>query len=218
MTDSRPVRKDVLRNRKRIVESADAVFSEQGIAATLDDVAHHAGLGVGTVYRHFPRKQDLIDAMFAERVQNVLELAENTLAVDDPWEGFVGFCTAAAERFAADRGLYDVMLSVKLGGHDVAAIRAEVLPAVSRVVARAQESGQLRKDFTAAEFPLLHLMVGSAADYLHTVDPQGWRRYLAIFLDGLRADRGDVLPVPPPDPEMITAAGLQWQPRRRTGA
>src|ERR1700761_3739438 len=93
----RPLRKDAERNRRRILRAASDVFTERGLEATLDDVAREAGVGVGTVYRRFPDKAALADALFEERIDALVELATQAHAADDPWEGLAGFMLTAAE-------------------------------------------------------------------------------------------------------------------------
>src|ERR1700680_1616117 len=101
----RPLRKDAERNRQRILEAARELFTEQGLGVTLNDIAHFAGCGVGTVYRRFPDKEQLIDALFEERVGELVACAEAALSNPDPWEGFVGFLEYGLRLQAQDRGL-----------------------------------------------------------------------------------------------------------------
>src|SRR3954449_11052411 len=91
------LRKDAERNRQRIVDAATELFAERGLAVTLNDIAHHADVGVGTVYRRFPDKDLLIDALFEERVQEMLDLAEESLACEDAWQGLVSFLEGSLE-------------------------------------------------------------------------------------------------------------------------
>ncbi|WP_435827485.1 TetR/AcrR family transcriptional regulator [Actinoplanes philippinensis] len=100
-----PLRRDAQRNRERIIEAAGEVFATRGFAATLDDVAHHAGVGVGTVYRRFPTKEELIDAVFTDRLEDLVTLAEEALTAPSAWEGLTGFLRTSARWHAADRGL-----------------------------------------------------------------------------------------------------------------
>ena len=83
----RPLRKDAERNRQRILEAAGELFAERGLGVTLDDVAHHAGVGVGTVYRRFPDKEVLIDALFEQRIEAIATIASEALEIEDPWDG-----------------------------------------------------------------------------------------------------------------------------------
>src|SRR5215217_3051232 len=117
---ARPLRRDAELNRRRILASAREVFGQRGLEATLDDIAHHAGLGVGTVYRRFPGKEQLVEAMFAERMDEIGEVAKKALETEDPWQGFVDFMWSAAEMHAGDRGLREVMLSNAFGHEHVA--------------------------------------------------------------------------------------------------
>ncbi len=90
-TAERPLRRDAERNRQRILQAARELFTERGLSVTLNDIAHHAGCGVGTVYRRFPDKDLMIDALFEERIDEMVELANDGLANPDPWDGLVGF-------------------------------------------------------------------------------------------------------------------------------
>jgi AcrR family transcriptional regulator len=203
-------------NRQRIVAAAKVVFSERGLEATLDDIAHYAGLGVGTVYRRFPSKEHLVEALFVAKFEEINELAEKALAVPDAWEGFVQFAWKTAELHTADRGLREVMLSTTFGQDKVALAREKMIPNCTRLVERAQAAGQLRADLKPTDLPLLHLMIGSVADYAHEVQPGLWRRYLCVLLDGLRAVPGESseLKSPALDEEMLDDAMCSWRPQR----
>src|SRR5216117_1033552 len=123
---ARPLRRDAELNRRRILESAREVFSQRGLQATLDDVAHHAGVGVGTVYRRFPDKEQLIEALFETRLEEIAALAGQALAADDAWEGLVGFLEGTMGLQAADRGLKEVVLGGPHGRSHVAAARQRI--------------------------------------------------------------------------------------------
>src|SRR5215813_10673364 len=109
--DERPLRKDAARNRERILAAAAEVFAERGLHVTLDDIARHAGVGVGTVYRRFADKDALIDALFDERLAQFSRLAEEALACDSPFTGFELFLSSALEQQAADRGLRELVFA-----------------------------------------------------------------------------------------------------------
>jgi AcrR family transcriptional regulator len=213
---ARPLRRDAELNRQKIIAAAKVVFSERGLEATLDDIAHYAGLGVGTVYRRFPSKVHLVEALFVEQLDLINDLAEKALAEPDAWEGFVGFAWETAELHASDRGLREVMLSTTFGQDKVALSRDKIIPACTKLVERAQASGQLRADLEPTDLPLLHLMVGSVADYGHSVQPGLWRRYLGMLLDGLRAQPGkpSQLKSAPLDVETLDDAMCSWRPPR----
>ncbi|NKQ57511.1 TetR/AcrR family transcriptional regulator [Amycolatopsis sp. K13G38] len=194
----RPLRKDAERNRQRIIAAAREVFRERGFEATLDDVAHHAGLGVGTVYRRFPNKEQLIESMFADRMTEIIELAKKTLADPDPWHGFVGFLEKVVELMAADRGMHDMMVSTAFGHEQVAQIRDQLMPLGREIVQRAKDSGELRADFEVEDVVVLLKMCGAVATYIDHMAPGIWRRYFTLLIDSLRGRPGDPTPLPHP--------------------
>lgn len=208
----RPLRRDAERNRQRIIASARAVFRERGLETTLDDVAHHAGLGVGTVYRRFPNKEHLVEAMFAERLDDVGRLISDSLEKPDPWQGLRDFLWEAAALIAEDRGLHDVMLSTAFGHDKVAQARDKLIPLAHEMIGRAKKSGKLRADFEAEDLPMLFKMIGAAAEYTHQVAPEQWRRYAALLFDSLRAQAGPAAPLPMPalDTDAVRYAMDNW--------
>ncbi|HET6505076.1 MAG TPA: helix-turn-helix domain-containing protein [Amycolatopsis sp.] len=205
---TRPLRRDAELNRQRIMIAARELFSERGFETTLDDVAHRAGLGVGTVYRRFPNKEHLIEAMFAERLDELAELATQAAHAPDPWAGFLDFLWRAAELITADRGLHDVMTSTVFGHDQVARAKDRLIPIARDLVRRAKDTGKLRADFAAEDFALLFKMIGAVSAYTHTDAPDLWRRYLGLLVDSLRAEPGppSPLPVPAMDAETLQNA------------
>jgi AcrR family transcriptional regulator len=144
--DSRPLRADAERNRQRLLEAAGALFAEKGLNVGLDEIARHAGVGVGTAYRRFRDKDELIEALFSDRIAAVTSLAERALADPDPWAGFVGFMEGSMRMQVADRGLKEALFR---SGHRVKCLeegRERVAPLVEELLHRAQESGGLRAD------------------------------------------------------------------------
>jgi AcrR family transcriptional regulator len=187
--------------------AAGEVFAERGLDATLDDIAHHAGLGVGTVYRRFPGKEELIEALFEKAVREVVALAERAEAMEDSWEGLVWFLERATEMQSEDLGLRDVVLHSGYGRERVALARNSIVPVVTRLVERAQRDGHLRPDVVPTDVPMIELMVSSVSAYSSSVAPDLWRRYLGIVLDGLVAQRSETRPLPPgPSNEAIEVA------------
>lgn len=110
-TDERPLRRDAERNRKRILDAAQELFAEHGLGVSLNEIAHHAGVGVGTVYRRFPDKGLLIDGLFERKLQVLVELMEIAVADGDPWRGLTGFLRSTLELQASDSALRDLVLS-----------------------------------------------------------------------------------------------------------
>jgi AcrR family transcriptional regulator len=183
----RPLRKDAELNRQRIIAAAGELFAEAGLHVTLDAVAERAGVGVGTVYRRFPDKEALIDALFEERIDAIVAIAEQACSLDDPWAGLVLFLDRAIALHGADRALKELLFSSAHGRDRVAQARGRIKPVVARLVARAHESGQLRSDVDITDIPILQLMLTAVMEYTADVSPDAWRRALAIVLDGLRA-------------------------------
>jgi AcrR family transcriptional regulator len=210
------LRRDAERNRQRLLAAAGELFAARGLAVTLDDVAHHAGLGVGTVYRRFPTKEALVEALFEERLDDIVALAEQAVGCPDSWQGLAMFLTRTAELHASDRGMREVLFASGYGRDRVAKVRAHLTEPVTSLVARAQADGHLRTDFKAQDVPILHVMIGAVAEYAFDVDPQLWRRYLTVLLDGLRVDTGpSVLPRPALDHDDLDCAMRCWEPWRR---
>nr|WP_296764729.1 TetR/AcrR family transcriptional regulator [Rhodococcus sp. (in: high G+C Gram-positive bacteria)] len=192
----KPLRADAERNRRRIIDAARELFASRGIDITLDDVAAHAKVGVGTVYRRFSCKEELIDGVFEQRLADMLAGAKTALRQDDAWDGFVMFLRGMCALISADKGFSEVVLGSEERCTGVATMREQIDPYVEQIVRRARESGQLRSDVEVNDlFPLVG-MVGSAAEFTSSVDPENWKRYFTILLDGLRADPGALSDLP----------------------
>ena len=192
--NARPLRADAERNRQRLIEAAAELFRAKGVHVGLDEIARHAGVGVGTAYRRFPDKEELVDALFDDRIAALAALAEEGLALEDPWEGFVHFMTGAAELHATDRSMKEILVGARDQRARVARARARVAPLVSQLVARAQASGDLRKDVTGIDMPLVQYLLAGLTDLEGPGQAGLWRRYLALMLDGLRAPAAGRLP------------------------
>jgi AcrR family transcriptional regulator len=197
-SNGRPLRRDAERNRQRILQAAAQIFTERGLQATLDDVARHAGVGVGTVYRRFPDKEALVETLFTERLDQLVGFGEQGLADPDPWAGFTGFLERAGTVIAGDRGLRQILMFATYGHDRVNQARARLLPVVSKMLERAQEAGVVRADLRPTDVPVIEFMLSSAAEYAIQVRPEIWRRYLALIIDALRPDRAGTTDLPEP--------------------
>jgi AcrR family transcriptional regulator len=186
---ARPLRKDAELNRQRILASAKVLFAEHGVDVGLDDIARHAGVGVGTVYRRFPDRESLIDELLEEGTARVEALAREALEAEDPWEGFAWFVERSQELHAADRGLKQALLVPTRGKERLAASRSRIEPLVAELIERAQGCGRLRPDIRFEDFPMLVEMVAAVSDAGHEADPELWRRYVRLILDGLATSR-----------------------------
>lgn len=193
-----PLRRDAERNRERILAAAQVLFAQRGLDATLDDIAREAGVGIGTVYRRFANKEELVDALFEDKLAGVLEVGEAALAHEDAWDGLVLWVEGVSGILARDRGLKAVLLS-EHGRDRFARARAQIVPLASAIVQRAKDAGVVRPDLAVTDIPVLEFMLTSAAELTEDVDPDLWRRYLVIVLDGLRVrrDAPSLLPVAP---------------------
>jgi AcrR family transcriptional regulator len=211
----RPLRRDAERNRQRILEAAAEVFTERGLEVSLDEVARHAGVGVGTVYRRFPTKEDLIEALFISRIEDVAALAEHAAEAADPWAGLVTFMIGAAEMMAENRGLRQMMMYSSYGRDKTRYARQRNAPLVTKLVRRAQAAGQLRADLEPTDIPFTVFVLTDAAQFAREASPEIWRRYLTLVLDGLRPGRASVTPLPVPalSPEEFEKTMRQNPPR-----
>jgi AcrR family transcriptional regulator len=181
---SPPLRADARRNRERILEAARRVFGEHGASTQIVDVATEAGVGVGTLYRHFPNKQALFTALVAEKFALFNQHAETAAKIADPWEAFAGMLRAHAEAMVADASVREVMARVPQE-LDAEAAQASYAETAERIIARAVEAGALRDDFTRADIPMVMCGVTHLVD--GDIPGSDWRRLLEFVLDGLRA-------------------------------
>ncbi len=190
------LRADARRNRTRIVQAARECFAEDGLDAQMDDVARRANVGVGTLYRHFPTKEELYEALAADRFARLAEWAREALADPDPWEGFARFMYRAAELQANDRQLSEVMGS-QPGLMREASEKVAMMEIVEKLIARAQDAGALRPDVVPEDVPTLMCGLGRATQLDAPGLSMSWKRFVAIILDGLRAPGSSPLSEPP---------------------
>ena len=215
MSATRPLRADAERNRARILAAAAEVFADRGLDVSLDEIAAHAGVGIGTVYRRFPDKDALIDALFEEKIDRAVELADRALEIEDPWEAFTTFMRGMCRMQAGDRGFKDALLARDRGRERVAGARERIAPRAMKLLARAQEAGAIRSDLGPFDVPMLNLCVSLIADRTRDVAPDYWERVLTIIIDGISA-KGPTSPMPvePLDRETFTEAMASGRRRR----
>jgi AcrR family transcriptional regulator len=189
----RVLRADARRNHEAVIKAAKRLFAAQGLDAQMPDVAKAAKVGVGTVYRHFPTKEDLIAALAADRFERLAERAREALDEDDPWQGFRGFIRFSAELQADDRGLCEVMGS-RPDIMGAAAMAAGLDQLCQEMVRRAQEAGKLRRDLDWEDVPMIACGLGRIVTASAGPDAGRWERFLGIVLDGLRGPGSEKLP------------------------
>jgi len=178
----KPLRADARRNHERILKAARAVFADQGIDAQIDDVAKRAKVGVGTVYRHFPTKEALRDALVRERFDEIAGYAREALQREDAWEGFCELIWRAAERNAVDRAFCEI---VAFTDQSSIVEQCGLAASTGELMDRAKAQGKLRADATQTDIPIM--MAGCGSVMRAHPAPEVWRRYLTLMLDGLRA-------------------------------
>ena len=164
------------------------MFAERGLDVPLDDIAVAAGVGVGTVYRRFPDKNALIDALFEDKIADVGAVARKALEIEDPWDAFETFMRAVCRLQAEDRGLKEALLARDRGRERVAMARDRIAPVAVQLLRRAQAVGVVRADLGTFDVPLMHFAVGFVAERTREISPDYWQRLLTVLLDGLRAD------------------------------
>ncbi len=181
----RPLRADARRNRERILAAATTEFAASGGEAQMDAIASRAGVGVGTVYRHFPTKEALVTQLIRAHFEEFVGFAQRALEVEDPWEAFASFLTANAERCAENAGTQYVFLQIDREVAPQLAEETGLLALADQIITRGQEAGVIRPDFRADEVGMIMCGVASTMD--HGPASWDWRRHLGYVLDGLRA-------------------------------
>jgi len=183
----RPLRADARRNRERVLEAARDVFAIRGHDAQVDEIARHAGVGVGTVYRHFPTKEGLLEALVADSFRRIGEAAVSALENPDPWAAFESVLWTGGEVLASNRGLTEALAVQPTYSEVPAAHTAQVFEVMSEIIRRGQAAGVVRADLCVDDIPMLMCGVGAATRKPHACGGEAWRRHLRIVLDGLRA-------------------------------
>jgi AcrR family transcriptional regulator len=187
----RPLRADAARNREKIVAAAKEAFSEIGLGTQMEDVARRAEVGVGTVYRHFPTKDALVEALIVEKMERLAEAAQSALESDaDPWEAFSTLLWQCAEYHLRDKALAQVVAAApQTAWQNAAEQRTTLGERMGRVLARAQAAGQVRPDVVADDIPLVMCGLGAVVQ-----NQRSWERYMRLVLDGFRSTEADRLP------------------------
>jgi AcrR family transcriptional regulator len=196
VTSTRPLRADAARNRGLLLAAAADEFAEHGLDASVADIARRAGVGKGTVFRHFATKDDLLAAIVLDRIDALSAVGERLLEAADPGAALLEFLTAAAHQ-RQQRDLSFLQEASDLNP-EVTRVRAQMFQTVHTLVERARKQGTVRPDVTGADVILLMCAPNYVTSYLPDAPPDLWQRYLAIIFDGLRAEGAHPLPHPPP--------------------
>jgi AcrR family transcriptional regulator len=217
--EPRRLRADAARNRQRLVDAAEEVFAAQGLDATLDDIARHAGVNVATAYRHFANKHELARAYLQQTLDRAVALAEEAAEVEDPMAALAQFLDQALDLLAANRGFVDVLTSAYGAEWFKDQLHDLIAGPIRHLVVRGQQAGVIRPDVDGTDFvvilPMLASVMGdsrppsppdSVSDRgVVACVPEPTRRYLALVLAGLRPDGIPLPGRPPADAELRDA-------------
>lgn len=192
----RALRRDAVANRERLLAAARELFAEQGFEVTLDDIARYAGVGVGTAYRRFANKGELLDALFAEQTIEVSAAADAGLADADPWHGLVTYLETSLALQLRDKGLAQIVSGDRISVEQHDWNREVMAPKNRALVARAKDAGVLRDDITGTDLTFIQVGLNAIMARSRDAHPDLYRRYLHLLLDGLRAQPGTPAPLP----------------------
>jgi AcrR family transcriptional regulator len=195
----RVLRADAERNRDRIAQAARRLFATHGLSVSMASVAREAGVGKATLSRHFATREDLIDAVFADRMDAYLALTARALADPDPWHAFTQYIEAVCAMQAADRGFASVLSMTFPAAEELEAGRAEAYQGFLELIARAKATGYLQADFTAEDLVVLLMANAGVIAATAAAAPDSWRRLVGHLLRAF-ATPGAPLPEMPPAP------------------
>jgi AcrR family transcriptional regulator len=196
-TDAKGLRADAERNRERILGAACEVFAEQGLDASTNEVARRAGVGVATLFRRFPTREDLVGAVFADKMHAHSAAIDEALADPDPWHGFCALIEKMCAMQAEDRGFADVLTLTFPTAQALEAERNKAGKALEELIDRAKDTGRLRQDFEHQDVPLILMANAGVVTATHNAAPDAWRRIVAYLIQSFAAEAAHPLPDAP---------------------
>ena len=199
-------RRHARRNHELLVAAAREVFAERGVEASLEEIARRAGVGIGTLYRHFATREALVEAIFEDRIDEFIAIGQAATDEPDGWQALVRFLEQTLELQASDRVLKDVLMRYPPGVGRLASAREEMRRLFEQLIERARQQGRLRADFMLPDLALLFWSFAPLIDATVEVAPNAWRRHLHWLLDGLRAESASPQAEPPLSDEQLHAA------------
>ena len=199
------LRSDAVRNRATLVAAAREVMAERGLEAPLDEIARRAGIGNATLYRRFPRRIDLIAAVFADRMADHARAVDAALAAPDAWDGFCSYVEAAAQLQIPDRGIADLITMDVSLAPEIQKLRDDAFDGLVEVIDRAKAAGALRADATPEDIVVILQANAGLVNRAHPAAGPASRRLIHLVLDGLRADAATPGPTSPSPQRMRTA-------------
>lgn len=193
---TRAPRRDALANRQRLLLAARELFAERGFDVTLNDIAHHAGVGVATAYRRFANKEEVLEAIYVEQIRELAVILDAALADPDPWSGLCHYLENAMALQVEDKGLAQILSGARVSGEQHDYSRDVLAPKVNALAERARTAGVLRPDATGTDLILLQAGLNAILNLSRGSHPDLYRRYLHLALDSLRFEAATPLPVP----------------------
>ena len=199
------LRADAERNRLRIVAAARRVFAEAGLDAPLNEVARRAGVGIATLYRRFPTREDLITSVFAEKMNAYAAAIDDALADPDPWHGFCAYIERVCAMQAEDHGFTEVLTLTFPTAEAFEAKRHEGYLGFTELIDRAKKSGRLRPDFSHEDLVLLLMANAGVIAATGDAAPDAWRRFVAYMTQAFAAGHTGQLPPAPSGASLMRA-------------
>lgn len=199
----RPLRRDAQERHDRLIVAAQREFAARGVDASLERIARDAEVAIGTLYRHFPTRLDLLLAALEPRLREFADGSRKALEIDDPWGGFVAYLENLFRVQAGDRGFNDFLSRRFPGSPETERIHDQMCRQIEDVLTRAQDAGEARSDITMADIVNLIWSNGRMIDATSTTAPNAWRRHLFLMLDAYRAQRAHPIPEPPMTDEQL---------------
>ena len=185
ISSEKTLRADARRNRERILAAAQELFARDGRDVQMDEIAAHAGVGMGTVYRHFPTKEALLTEMVRSRFTKFAEIALEAERNEDPFGALEAVIRGSAETVEDDAGFQLAMMgSDELQWEGIEKEKAAFAEPTARIIERAVKAGAVRSDLTFADFPML--MCGITSTMYFNPGGGHWRRHMELILSGLR--------------------------------
>jgi AcrR family transcriptional regulator len=204
---AQPLRRDAERNRKRIIDAARRAFAADGIEASMSAVSRAAGVGIATLFRRFPAREDLINAVFADTMDAYVDAVTAALADPDPWHGFTAYVQAVCAMQAADRGFAEVLTMTFPAATHLEERRALAYNGFLELIDRAKATGRLRPDFASQDLVILLMANAGVIAATGNAAPDSWRRLVGYMIQAFAAPQPATL-TPPPDPDALAQAML----------
>jgi AcrR family transcriptional regulator len=207
------LRTDAERNRSRVLAAAHEVFADQGLEAPMTEVARRAGVGIATLYRRFPTREDLITAAFADKMTAYANAIDTALADPDPWHGFCVYIERVCAMQAADRGFTHVLTLTFPAAKAFEAERDRAYYGFIELITRAKDAGRLRPDFSPEDLILVLMANAGVISATGDAAPNTWRRLVAYLTQAFAAEAAQPLP-DPPTPRQMYRALRRMQPKK----